>query len=97
MGFIQIIEVRTSNADELAALEAQWEQATEGTRTTRRRILCRDRNDPTRYFNLVFFDSYESAMHNSQLDATQEFAGRLAKVIDGEPVFYDLDIVDERS
>ena len=36
----------------------------------RRSIVTRDRNDPERHVLIVFFDSYESAMENSNLPET---------------------------
>jgi hypothetical protein len=69
---------------------------TEGKRTARRGFLCKDRNDPNRYLNIVFFDSYEAAMENSNLPETQELAQKLAALTDGSPTFYDLDLVEER-
>ena len=97
MAFIQIIEATTSNYDELKAIEDEWDKATEGKRTTTRRVLARDRDNPNRYFNIVFFDSYESAMQNSQLPETDALAGRMAKLFDGPPTFYNLDVVEDRS
>lgn len=97
MSFIQIIEMRTNRFDQLKALDDQWEQATEGKRTLRRSIIARDRNDPDRYLILAFFDSYESAMENSKLAETAEFAEKQASLVDGPPTFLDLDIVDDRS
>ena len=70
MSFIQIIEMRTKNFDELQALGDQFFQATEGKRTVQRSVLTRDRNDPERYVLVVFFDSYEAAMENSNLPET---------------------------
>ena len=97
MGFIQIIECRTSKFEELKARENEWEAATEGKRTLRRSIITRDRKDPTRYLILAFFDSYESAMVNSNLPETNEFGYRQMALLDGPMVFTDLDIVDDRS
>jgi hypothetical protein len=97
MEFIQIIECRTSRFDELKALEEQWEQATEGKRTLRRSIVARDRNDPTRYMILASFDSYDSAMVNSNLPETDELGQRQAALLDSPMIFTDLDVVDERS
>ena len=62
-----------SRYDELTALEDEWEQATEGKRTLRRSIITRDRNDPNRHLVIAFFDSYDSAMVNSNLPETGEF------------------------
>ena len=76
MSFIQIIEMRSKNFDELQALGDQFFQATEGKRTVQRSVLTRDRNDPERYVLVVFFDSYEAAMENSNLPETAQFAER---------------------
>jgi hypothetical protein len=96
MGFVQIIEFQTSRMEEGRKHVEEWEKATEGKRTARRGFLCRDRNDPNRYFNIVFFDSYEAAMENSNLPETQQLAQKLAGLTDGALTFYDLDLVEER-
>ena len=96
MGFIQIIDVRTSKYDELMAFDAEWRSATEGKRTLRRSLVTRDRNDPEHYLILAFFDDYESAMTNSQLPETGEFAAKQMAIADGPATFLDLDVlVDE--
>jgi hypothetical protein len=46
---------------------------------------------------VVFFDSYESAMENSNLPETQASAEQYMKISDGPPVFYDLDILEDRA
>jgi hypothetical protein len=97
MAFIQTIEMKTSKIDDLRALEKEWRAATEGKRTLRRSIICQDRNDATRYLILAFFDSYESAMQNSQVPATSEFAQRQGKLADSEPVFGDFDVIEEHD
>jgi hypothetical protein len=97
MAFIQIIEQRTTKIDEIQALEAEWEAATEGQRTTRRSIVAQDRNDPERYLVIVFFDSYESAQENSNLPATGELAGKMGALMSAPPVFHDLDVIDDRD
>ena len=97
MAFVQIIEFRTSDLDRARQVDDEWWRATEGKRTVRRELLARDRSDPGRCFAVVFFDSYESAMENSDLPETRESAEQYRKVCDGPPVFYDLDIVEDRS
>jgi quinol monooxygenase YgiN len=95
MAFIQVIDVRTSKYDELMALDAQWRKATEGKRTLRRSIVSRDRNDPQRYVVLAFFDDYESAMANSKLPETGDFATGLQALADTPATFIDLDVLDD--
>lgn len=97
MSFIQIIEVRTESSDELKALGDEFFAATEGKRTVRRSVVTRDRNDPERHVLIVFFDSYESAMENSNLPETVQFAEKQMALLDGPPSFSDLDIIEDRT
>ncbi len=78
-------------------MEEAWEKATENRRTLRRQVVTRDRNDPDRYMIIAFFDSYESAMENSNLPETGEISEKMMALTDRPPVFHDLDIIDERS
>ena len=97
MEFVQIIECRTSKFDEILKLEQEWRRATEGKRTLLRSIVTRDRNDPNRYLILAFFDSYESAMANSNLPETGEFGAKQAQLAEAPMVFTDLDVVEDQS
>ncbi len=94
MGFVQIIEFTTSDFDAVRQIDADWEKATEGKRTARRQIVTQDRNNRDRYMALVFFDSYESAMENSQLPETGAFAGKYQAVTKGT-TFHDLDVISD--
>jgi hypothetical protein len=97
MGFVQIIEFRTSTIDEMEKIGNEWEAAAGPARKVRRRVLCRDRDNPNRFFNIVFFDSHDEAMENSNLPATQEFSKKMMALADGAPAFYTLDIVDDHQ
>jgi hypothetical protein len=96
VGFVQIINFRTSDIDGVKKSGEEWEAATEGKRTVRRQIVAQDRNDPSRYVIMVFFDSYESAMENSQLPETQASAEKFADLTE-EVSFMDLDVIEDRS
>ena len=96
MAFIQIMEMRTKKVDEIMKLDHEWEQATEGKRTLRRAVVGRDRNDPERHVIIAFFDDYESAMKNSSLPETQEFATKQSALAETVQ-FIDLDVIDDRS
>ena len=97
MGFVQVIEFRSSKIDEMRRVGEAWEAAAGADRKARRVVLCEDRDNRGRYFNIVFFDSYESAMENSQLPATQEFSQKMMALGDGPPTFYNLNVLDDRS
>ncbi|HUP87519.1 MAG TPA: hypothetical protein VM143_17840 [Acidimicrobiales bacterium] len=97
MAFVQIIEYTTSKAEEMRKVGEEWEQAAAGEAKARRRVLCQDRDQAGRYFNIVFFDSHEEAMANSDLPVTGEFAQRMMALADGPPTFYNLDVVEDRT
>ena len=95
MAFIQIIEFRSSKYDEMQKVGNEWEAAAADDSTVRRRLMCQDRDVPGRYFNIVFFDSHEAAMQNSQLPVTQEFSQRMMALGDGPPTLYNLDVLED--
>jgi quinol monooxygenase YgiN len=97
VAFLQIIELRTKDPEQLEALSDEFFRATEGKRTLRRSIVTQDRNDPDRFMVLAFFDSYESAMENSNLPETAALAEKHMSLLDARPTFYDLDIIDDRT
>ncbi|HEX7277649.1 MAG TPA: hypothetical protein VF244_09780 [Acidimicrobiales bacterium] len=94
MAFIQIIEYRTSDHESMRKAEEEWLAATEGKRTARRLITGQDRNDPSRFMEIVFFDSYESAMENSNLPETAAAAEQFMSLSDGA-VFHDLEVIGD--
>jgi hypothetical protein len=95
--FVQIIDFNTDNFDEGEKYVDDYRAKTEGKRTARRAIVCKDRDKPGHYFNLVFFDDYESAMKNSEMPETQELSARLMSIASGEPKFYNLDVVRDED
>jgi len=82
MEFIQILEFHTSKIEKVRSMDEEWRQATEGKRTLRRSILCRDRNDANRYLVFAFFDSPTAATVNSELPETAAFASQVNAVVD---------------
>jgi hypothetical protein len=91
-GFVQIVEFKTSRIDEIQAL-ADERQPARGTGSTVRRLTATaDRDRPGYYLTIIEFDSYESAMENSNRPETREFSAQLAKLCDGPPKFYNLDV-----
>lgn len=92
MAFIQIIEVTTTRPQEIQQPVEEWSAKTEGRRTVYRSTLTADRDRPDTYVQIVEFPSYQEAMTNSGLLETSEFAGKLARLCDGPPVFRNLDV-----
>lgn len=97
MTFVQIIEFRTDDIEAMRAAEKDWERATEGKRTARRQMITQDRDDPSRYLSIVFFDSYESAMQNSGLPETKASSDRMAQLSSGPPTFHNLEVLEDHT
>ncbi|KIS28939.1 hypothetical protein TV39_02115 [Arthrobacter sp. SPG23] len=94
-GFVQIIEFQTSRIEEIEQL-GRPSRTEGGTPATFRRIVATaDRDRPGTYFTIVDFDSYESAMENSNRPETSEFAAKMAALCDGPLIFRNLDVLWE--
>jgi hypothetical protein len=90
-GFVQIIEFTTSRIDEIRAMNEQWRQSHPDI-GPRRITVARDRDRENTYCSIVEFTSYDEAMRNSEDPQTGEWAGRMAALCDGDPVFRNLDV-----
>jgi hypothetical protein len=97
MAFVQIIEFNTRKLDEMQKLGEEWSERAGPQTTARRGVVCEDRDNPGHCFQVVFFDSYESAMQNSALPLTQEFAEKMGALADEPPNFYNLNVIDDRT
>jgi hypothetical protein len=93
MGFVQLIELRTTRLAEIEALIDDWLAKTEGRRSAQRAVLTKDHDQPDTYVQVVEFPSYEEAMANSNLRETSAFAEHLTKLCDAPPTFRNLDVV----
>jgi hypothetical protein len=96
--FIQVIDFHTSRFDEGKSAVDEYRSSTKGRRTAKRGILTKDRDEDNHYVNIVFFDSFEEAMKNSEMPETQKLAQTLAGLSDGESRFLNLEVVmDEQD
>jgi hypothetical protein len=90
--FVQLVELRTHRIDDVNTLVDQWAEAIGDARTARWTIETADRDHPHTYLAIVEFPSYQAAMANSDHPVTADFATKLAKLCDQEPVFRNLDV-----
>jgi len=98
MAFVQIMSYTTTKRDEMEAALVQWLEDTRDVRRARKRLLLRDRSAANRYVEIVFFDSYEDAMHNSKLPATEALSRSFTELSEDGFHFEDFDVVtDERE
>jgi hypothetical protein len=96
-GFVQIIEFTSSRPDEIRALTQQYQadRVASGEKLpVVRSTITADKDRPNTYLNIVEFPSYEAAMENSKNPATSDFAQKMMVLCDGEPKFYNLNVVE---
>jgi quinol monooxygenase YgiN len=93
MTFVQIVEFKTSRIDEMRERGRRFQEETGGGGSTSA-IVCADRDNEGRYFIIAQFPSYEEAMKNSEAPETQALAADMAKLGDGPPTFYNLDLLE---
>jgi hypothetical protein len=94
--FVQIIEIKTSRAEEIRQLVEEM-RSNQDTGTALRGTVTEDRDRPGYYLNIVEFESYESAMKNSARPAVSGYATRLAALCDEPPRFYNLNVIEAWS
>ncbi|MBO8191202.1 ester cyclase [Streptomyces oryzae] len=93
MTFVQFIDCKTENVEQLDRLMDDWVEATQGKRTATHSMVGQDRSDSTHVVEIVEFPSYEEAMKNSQLPETDRIFQELVAVCEETPTFTDLDVV----
>ncbi|MDT0346140.1 ester cyclase [Streptomyces litchfieldiae] len=97
MTFVQVIDFKTSRADELNRLMDTWVAQTEGKRTATHSVVGRDRSDSTHIVEIVEFPSYEDAERNARLPETDRIFREMAALCDDVPRFTDLDVVRDEQ
>ena len=90
-GFVQIIESKTSRAEEMMAFAREW-RSEHGEMGPTRVTACMDRDRPGTIVSIVEFESYETAMRNSQDPETDRFSRQMAEFCDEPPTFRNLDV-----
>ncbi|MCU1357391.1 MAG: hypothetical protein JWM89_2809 [Acidimicrobiales bacterium] len=95
MEFVQAIEFDAPK-DVFKEMTARYEELMHGESTARRTVLFEDRDRPGHLVQLVWFESYESAMKNNDHPGTQQFATEASERF-GEATFRNLDVVDEHQ
>ena len=92
MGFIQIIDLPTSEPSAIDRLVETWVGSSDGRRSATRATFAADLGRPGCFVQVVEFPSAEAAARNSLLPETVEFAKRLAGACDGPPLYRDLEV-----
>ena len=97
MKFVQTVEFKTGQFDAILELDRRWREATQGKRTASASTIARDRDQPDTYILIIEFPSFEAAMKNNDLPETQEISQGMMKLTEGQPVFRNFDVVEQRE
>ena len=97
MSFVQIISFQSDRIDEIQQLRNQWLDESQGQRSAKNSRLLQNRDAGNSYSVIVEFPSYDEAMANSGLPATQAFAEKMSKLCTGAPEFMNLEVLEEES
>ena len=92
-GFVQIMELDTSKIDEVDALGRELAEVVGDQFKARKATTAEDRERRGHFYVIVEFESYEEAMENSDDPMTNVYAERMGGLLDGPPVFRNLDVV----
>jgi quinol monooxygenase YgiN len=93
--FIQFVEFKTPRIAEVRELLQNYEFSDQSTVLSS--TLVQDKDSPEWYIAIIRFPSYEAAQANNELPETQEFNRQISALLDEEPKFCNLDVVQERS
>lgn len=92
--FVQIASYTSSTPEVLERARREWLEATEGIAAAHQRLLLADREMPGRYVEFVLYRSYEDAMHNAMLPATEALLAHAAADAEHGVTIEHLDVVD---
>jgi hypothetical protein len=93
--YIQLVEFDSSTPPEdiRKALD-DWLAATAGKRKLQMAIVAAERGRPNHYWEMLEFPSEAEARRSTELPETKAAYDRWIRVLDGEPTFHDLDVVE---
>ncbi len=95
MRYIQLVEFCSGHPveDVRRALD-DWLHATSGKRTLQTAIVAVEHGQPNHFWELLEYPSEEAAASANELPETRAAFARWMALVDGEPVFRNLDVVE---
>lgn len=96
MQYIQLVEFNTNYPVEEVkqALDA-WLETSRGKRTLHMAVVAADHDHPNHYWELLEYASEQDAVKTTELPETKAAFERWSSLLDGEPTFHNLDVVEQ--
>jgi hypothetical protein len=96
MPYIQLVEFDTRQpVDDVKRAMDSWLDATSGKRALRMAVVAAERDRPNHYWELLEFASEAEATRTAELPETKAALEKWTGLLDGEPTFHNLDVVEE--
>jgi len=94
MQYIQLVEFDASHPlKEVRETMDAWLAISRGKRTLQMAVVAADHDRPNHYWNLLMFPSERDAAESARLPETEAAFQKWSKLLDGEPMFHNLDVV----
>ena len=96
MRYIQLVEFNTNHPvqEVQQALDA-WLAASSGKRTLHMAVVAADHDRPNHYWELLEYASEQEATKTAELPETRAAFERWSGLLDGEPTFHNLDVIEQ--
>lgn len=91
--FVQQINFATDDLERMLALAGEWAADAIDNGTVIRTGIGADRDRPGHFEWIVYFESAETAQHNSDRPETADFSRRFSELCTEGPTFVNLDIL----
>jgi hypothetical protein len=96
MQYIQLVEFDASHpVDDVREAMDAWLAISRGKRTLQMAVVAADHDRADHYWQLLMFPSERDAAESARLPETQLAFEKWAKLLDGDPVFPNLDVVSQ--
>jgi hypothetical protein len=96
MQYIQLVEFDASHpVDDVREAMDAWLAISRGKRTLQMAVVAADHDRADHYWQLLMFPSERDAAESARLPETQLAFEKWAKLLDGDPVFHNLDVVSQ--
>jgi quinol monooxygenase YgiN len=94
-GFVQIVQFQASDIDAVEEVGDRMREELGADMAVLRSTVSEDRERPGHFMIVAEFDSYESAMKQSNDPHMSGFADEMAALVNGPVTFYNLDVKHE--
>lgn len=96
MPYMQLVEFDTQRGtQEVKGALDTWLNETKGQRALQMAVVASDHDRPNHYWELLEFPSRQEAEMASGMPETKAAYNRWSGLLDGEPTFHNLDIIEQ--